>query len=342
MTFRRPLWLIKLTHYEYWTWYLFFLPLVPYWLYLALKNRSFTYFTAVNACIPDGGVFGESKNDILEQIQPQYLPISFYVSAGTPLSELTELIRNKGLSFPIIAKPDVGGRGYKVLKLNNESELKAYLSNINEPFLIQEYVDFEIELGVFYARIPDQPKGRVTSVVLKEFLSVTGDGHSTVEALLKDNIRAQFTMSELRPRIAHLLNEVFPENVTKIIQPIGNHCLGTKFVNANYLINTQLNEVFDKIAIPIKGFDYGRFDMRVKSIEDLYEGKNIRIIELNGVTSEPGHVYDPAYKLWKAYRDIMQHMKLVSDISAVNRKNGQKTTPALQLLKTSLGYWENK
>ena len=80
-----PLWFIKLFKYEDWTWWMFFLPLVPYWLYLAIRNRSLTYFTTANPCIPDGGVFGESKMDILNLIQNICLPrfLCHWESLGT-------------------------------------------------------------------------------------------------------------------------------------------------------------------------------------------------------------------------------------------------------------------
>jgi phosphomannomutase len=55
----------------------------------------------------------------------------------------------------------------------------------------------------------------------------------------------------------------------RLLEPIGNHCRGTKFVNANHLINNQLDEVFSKISEGFEGFYYGRFDMKVESIDDL-------------------------------------------------------------------------
>ena len=79
--------------------------------------------------------------------------------------------------------------------------------------------------------------------------------------------------------------------------------------------------------------------MRVPNWDDLYAGRNIRILELNGATSEPGHVYDPNYRLWKAYRDIMQNMRIVADISAVNIKRGFKPTPLRQLIQTSRDFF---
>lgn len=334
-----PLWLIKLYKYEYWTWWIFFLPMAPYWLYLALRNRSLTYFTTVNPCIPDGGVFGESKMDILDLIHPQYLPNAIFIKPGETWEAVVQKLSKAKIAYPLIAKPDVGGRGFKVYKITHSDDLKAYLVAITQPVIVQEYINYELELGVMYARLPYETSGRITSVVQKEFLSVVGDGRSTVGELLANNERARFSMDELRERIREQWNDILPEGTKWQVQPIGNHCLGTKFVNANARINADLVRIFDQIALPIEGFYYGRFDLRVPNWDDLYAGRNVKILELNGATSEPGHVYDPNYRLWQAYRDIMYNMRIVADISAVNIQRGFKPTPLRKLIQTSREFF---
>jgi len=338
-TLRSPLWLVKLVNYEYWTWWVFFLPLTPYWLYLAIRNRSLTYFTTVNTCIPDGGVFGESKNDILAQIAPPFLPAGAFIPQGEAWKTVEENLKKEGISYPLIVKPDVGGRGFRVHKIDDADQLQRYLKETPQPVIIQEYIDYELEFGVMYARLPEESKGKITSITQKEFLSVVGDGHSTVGQLLTQNTRARFAMQELQERVKNDWNNVVPKGQRRYIQPIGNHCLGTKFLNANHLINQQLERVFDQIALPIEGFYYGRFDLKVSTLEDFYAGRNIKIMELNGATSEPGHVYDPSYTLWKAYRDIMHNMRIVADISAANIRLGVKPTPLGKLLQTSRDFF---
>ena len=196
-----PRWLVKLFNYEYWTWWVFFLPVVPYWAFLALRNRSLTYFTTVNPCIPDGGVFGESKMDILNQIDPKYLPTALFVPLNEDFEAVLEKLKNSQIKFPIVAKPDVGGRGFRVKRVDSEQELRVYLTEAIMPVILQEFVDYELELGVMYARLPNQPKGRVTSITQKEFLTITGNGHATVGELLQQNTRARMAMDELRERI---------------------------------------------------------------------------------------------------------------------------------------------
>jgi hypothetical protein len=112
-----------------------------------------------------------------------------------------------------------------------------------------------------------------------------------------------------------------------VLEPIGNHCRGTKFLNGNYLINSNLVQVFDKIAKPIDGFYIGRFDLKVNSIEDLNDGLNIKIMELNGVSSEPAHIYDPTTFIFKAYQALFNHYKLIFIIAKQNIELGNQYVP---------------
>lgn len=323
-----PLWLIKLTHFEYWTWWMFYVPLLPYWLFQAIRTRSLTFFTNADPCIEYGGFFGESKMEILRQIPKQYLPKTIFIEQQTNLKTIVDKLIQEDLVYPIICKPDVGERGTQVEKLYNNYDLIKYLSEVQEDFIIQEFITYDIELGVLYYRYPDSFIGKVSSVTRKEFLSVSGDGKSNVEQLMQQNTRARFQIDSMRKRLGDMgMNEVIKAGEKRILEPIGNHCRGTKFLDNNFLLNSSLDEVFDKIALTIDGFHYGRFDIKVKSIEDLFEGKNIRIMELNGVSSEPGHIYDPKNTLWAAYRDLARHWKIIADISIQQQSKGIMPVP---------------
>ena len=56
------------------------------------------------------------------------------------------------------------------------------------------------------------------------------------------------------------------------VESVGNHCKGTKFLNGNALIDNELHQIFDEIARPIEGVFYGRFDMKIESVELLKKG----------------------------------------------------------------------
>ena len=335
-----PLWLIKLTHFEYWTWWMFYVPLLPYWLFQAIRTRSLTFFTNADPCIDYGGFFGESKMEILRQIPKEYLPKTIFIEKQSDLKTIVDRLIQEDLVYPIICKPDVGERGTQVEKLYSNYDLVQYLSNVQADFIIQEFINYDIELGVLYYRYPNASIGKVTSVTRKEFLAVLGDGKSNVVQLMQQSTRARFQIKSMRKRLGDMgMNEIIKSGEKRILEPIGNHCRGTKFLDNNFLLNSQLDEVFDKIALTIDGFHYGRFDMKVKSIEDLYRGKNIRIMELNGVSSEPGHIYDPKNTLWSAYRDLARHWKIIADISIQQQRRGIMPVPLGILWKVVKGHF---
>ncbi len=329
---RIPLFLVKVFNYEYWPWWLFYLPMTPYWLYQAVRAKSLTFFTAVNPGIDAGGFYGEHKTEIMKHISSEYLTKTILIPLGIAFDELPKLLINNDLQYPIIAKPNVGERGTSVAKIHTYEELHQFHETAKADYLIQEFITYPIELGVLFSRMPNEKIGKVSSVTLKEFLSVIGDGKATIEELVLRNTRARFQLESLQKRLGNSMQDVVSMGENRLLEPIGNHCRGTKFLNANHLINNQLHEVFSKVSVGFDGFYYGRFDLMVESIEDLYEGKNIRIMELNGVSSDPGHIYDPHYYLWQAYSDIMWHWKRAADISIINQKNGTIPLPFSEIL----------
>lgn len=309
----------RLTQWEYWPFELFYAPVFFYYLFLAIKNRSFFFFTASNPSIECGGMFGEKKWDILSLIPDSFLPSTFLIKKGELLKALE--VGNE-IGYPLIAKPNVGERGNWVKKIESEGQLRSYVENCRVDFLMQELVDYQIELGVFYVRKPSEKKGKVTSIVRKNFLSVTGDGKSTINELLERNERALLTADLESEYLRKVGDDILLDGAKVVIEPIGNHCRGTQFLNDNHEINEKLIAAFDTLAQQIPDFYYGRFDLKCKSYDDLAELKNFKIMELNGAGAEPAHVYHPGYSLFRAYKDILWHFHVLGDISAENRKRG--------------------
>lgn len=269
-----------------------------------------------------GGVMGESKFKVLQSIPKDFIPKSILLKAPVSMNIVLDKLMAEGFSFPVILKPDVGERGRGVEVIHNDKELAAYLIGKTEDVIVQDYITGGLEFGVFYHRLPLKANGVVTSMVKKGFLTVTGDGKATLRQLIEAEIRARSRLDYLLNKFENEVERVLLDGEIVNLEPIGNHCRGTTFFNANEFINDTLNEVFNKITLQIEGFYYGRFDLKVPSLHDLYEGKNIKIFELNGVSSEVAHVYDPDYKLIQAYRDIARHMKYIYLIAKKNHELG--------------------
>ncbi len=208
-------------------------------------------------------------------------------------------------------------------KINTKEDLKAYLNDIEVDFLIQEFVNHPLELGVFYYRFPNEENGKVSSIVAKEMLYVEGDGKSTIKKLIENKPRARFQLDTLLEDYDEaFLNQVLPTGEKVELVSIGNHCKGTKFLDGTNWIDERLNQAIDQLAKEIPDYYFGRFDLRCESIDELKELKNFKIMELNGAGAEPAHIYQPGYSLLKAYRSIYHHIRVLSKISALNKKRG--------------------
>jgi hypothetical protein len=312
---------IRLAHWEYWPFGIVQFPFFIYWLWLSFRARSLFFFSASNPTITMGGMFGESKYEVLNLVPDQYKPKTIFVQSGSNSKQVLDLLRQHQFHLPVIFKPDLGERGFMVKRIFNEQDIETYLKKMKFNFLIQELVDQPIECGVFYTRFPNEKDGRVTSVVVKEMLSVTGNGTSTLEELIFDKPRAKLQWEVLKIAHADKIKLVVPKDETVDLNLIGNHCLGTKFLSGEHLINEKLSQTFDTISKQINGFYFGRYDLRCASVDDLYLGK-VKIMELNGCGAEPAHIYHPGFSLWKALRVLTTHWHNMFVISAQNHRRG--------------------
>lgn len=110
------------------------------------------------------------------------------------------------------------------------------------------------------------------------------------------------------------LTEIIPAGVEKCIVPFGNHNRGALFLSRNEFISDKLEKVFNDLLNNIDGFYFGRLDIRFNTFEELEQGKNFSIIELNGAISEPTHIYDPKHSFWFGQRGIFRHQILMKNV----------------------------
>ena len=123
------------------------IPLTLQWLYLALRYRSATLPSVANPCITSGGLVGEGK---LEYFQGMGIIASSATAKHCAINtenshsmeQLRQLMSEANLSFPVIAKPNLGLCGYGVRLIANEQELSCYLIAFskNEMLVLQEYL----------------------------------------------------------------------------------------------------------------------------------------------------------------------------------------------------------
>ncbi|SEW57227.1 NRDE family protein [Chitinophaga arvensicola] len=321
--FERAYWYLKkvkisICHWEYWPSLLVYGPLYPYWCWLSLKACSLFFFSAANPGIEYSGFVQERKSDIYRLIPQQYYPRTTLCRPGQTIAALMEQLKNAGLTFPVIAKPDMGEKGKQVKLLTSDEELEIYNSRSKVDFLLQEFIAYEQEVGIFYYRIPGEARGHISGIVGKEFLAVKGDGRSSIRSLLKAEDRFLLQLSDLAYTYGDFLDTVLARGQEYILVPYGNHSRGAKFIDLKDRITEPLTLAIDKICQQIPGFYYGRLDIKFNSWTEMQEGKKLCIIELNGAGSEPTHIYDPANSLRYAWKEICRHWRLLYRISRLN------------------------
>ncbi len=331
---------------------LFYVPLAVQWTWLSLRHGSLSLPTLANPLIEVGGLWGESKKVYLDMVSGEERRwLARYVTLTRGKSDkaddgdhAVELSREAGLTFPLVAKPDIGWQGYGVRSIASEPELRAYVDAFPEgaTLMLQEMVAWEAEAGVFYVRQPGEEKGKVISVTLRYFPHVVGDGNRTVRDLILADQRASWKAGlHLGLKEGH--GGVSAETLDRIpgtgeivrLSFIGSIRVGSLYRDADEHITPELTARFDAISRSMPEFHYGRYDVRFASVERLREGKDFRIIEINGAGSESISAWDPEMTLWQTYARLLRHQRLMFEIGARNRARGWKPAGLLAVLRAA-------
>jgi hypothetical protein len=320
--FTRQEWFIRLVNKEYWNASIYTVPIVFYGTYLAARARSPLFFTAANPAIPTGGMVGESKADISNWIPPQYRPKNALIRQSDSMTDMHVLIDKAGMQFPLILKPVIGCRGLMVEKVTTLAEAYRHVLRFPTDFLIEEFIDYPVEAAVLYWKNPETGKSGIQSIAGKAFLSVVGDGEQSVQRLLMQDARGILQIERLEKEKPALLKHIPQSGEKIVVEPIGNHCRGTKFLNYNHLITPEMVAAYDKIQADLPGCYVFRLDLKTPSVSDLQAGRNIKILEINGVGSDPAHIYDPStpfFEIWAAY---IRLWKKIFEVSTALHRSG--------------------
>lgn len=332
---------VKLTNWEYWPSFMFYIPVLPYAFYLALKSKSFGFFSAVNPIIEGSGNGLESKYKTVQLLPKKHKPTTIYIKQGDTTNLIVPKLKTNNIKFPLIIKPDIGFRGLLVKKINSEKELSAYIQKYNSiDLIVQELIEFKNECGIFYHKIPGEKNGEITSITLKKYLTVIGDGSSELIELIKNDERANIYLPLITELNKYRLQTIPTKNKEIVLNSIGNHSKGTQFINGNHLISKELTVFFDKLQTQIPGWYYGRVDIKYNSFEELIKGENLKIIEINGIISEPTHIYDASNgSYFNALKEIKKHWGLTYKIGMKNNKlNKVKFTNLKYLINLYFNY----
>ena len=337
-----------LSFFEFWPMWAFYPPVALYAAWLMLRYRGILLPTVANPSFPGGGFVGESKAEILDlavRHAPEWIApfvvidrpataIGTMATVGTAaaagLEDELRLALAKldaaGIDLPVVAKPDLGCRGVGVQLVRTVDKLRAYLTSFpaGARLLLQRYVPFEGEAGIFYCRHPGQARGRIISITLKYFPHVYGDGKRSLQQLILDDPRAgKLSHLYLRRHVARL-QEVPAVGVPVRLAFAGSHSRGAIFRNGNALVTPAMEARFDAIAKSIPEFYFGRFDIRFEDFGQVQAGENFTIVEANGAGAESTHIWDRRTTLLQAWSDLMLQYRLLFQIGRANRDRGFK------------------
>lgn len=284
-----------------------------------------------------GGTFMSSKYRYLKELPYQWVPYSLIVKKSDSVNDVINNMSKSNIYFPIIAKPDFGERGKDVAKIECIEELKNYFQNTKyQTILLQEFIDYPIELGILFYWDTDGV-GRISSIGIKNFCTIKGNGKNTFGQLVRRNPRIVRRKRILKNKFQDLWNSVLHPSQEILVEPIGNHNRGTEFLNGNSKYSEEMLEWVKETVSHISEFDYGRLDLRIKDWDSFKRKEDIKVLEINGVNSEPIHIYDPSYGIIKAYKDIFKHMGIINRLS-IHKMNKQKPSSFRHFLRGTIDY----
>jgi pimeloyl-ACP methyl ester carboxylesterase/membrane protein DedA with SNARE-associated domain len=309
----------RLTRWEFWPPWVFYPPVLLYVAYLGVRHRSPLLFTAANPAMPAGGFVAESKGAILEGLAAAgpFVARSLLVPAGeaaeTRAERVHEFMSREELDYPIVLKPDAGQRGSGVAVVRDDAALLTYFGETRFDVLAQEHAPGR-EFGVFYYRHP-----RLEELILRDPRAVCMADH-----YLKVQAGRESRVPE-------------PGEVVPLVE-LGTHCRGAIFLDGSWLRTEALESAIDRISSAYDGFFFGRYDLRAPDTEELKQGRGFKILELNGVTSEATHIYDPAIDLLAAYSVLFRQWRIAFEIGAENRARGVEPAGTRELLRLIADY----
>lgn len=316
----------RFVRWEYWPTLPIYLPVIPVIFLAALRHRSMRCVLLANPAMPSSGLVEDSKGDILEGLQASGRIADFLrFDAGDDAApdRVRRWMSENALTFPVVLKPDAGERGRGVVIAKSAAEMSAYLSQVGGEVLAQEYVR-GIEYGVFYERHPDKDVGRITGLTHKGQTTVTGDDSSTLEQLILNDARAVAQAPIFLQLHSARLDSVPAEGEEIVLNALGTHSQGSLFLDASHELTDALTAAVDQASRCYAGFHIGRYDVRVPDLDSLRRGEHWKILELNGVASEPTHMYDPSHSIFYAWKCLSTQWWRAYSYGAANRRKGHK------------------
>ncbi len=305
---------MKILDRGYWTSQHFYWQSMYHYLLNGARFRSMTFFSACNPAIDLGGMLHDRKTDIYDLLPQHIVPATTIITSRTASDSF---IKKNNLQFPLIVKPNVGLKGFKVFKIGNEDELNSFFedNDVNErEWLLQEYIDYKKEFSVLFYRYPREQKFGVSSFIEKTYPHVIGDGKKTLKTLIEQYKNPYLLKDNVYKRLVSDLH-IIPKKGSKIILDfIGNYSRGAKFHSRMEFVSDEMSSMLSSLFRKADGLNFFRIDLKSNSVEDFLEGK-FKVLEINGMKSEPLHIYDADSTFVDNSRIIREHWSIIENIT---------------------------
>lgn len=320
------------------------IPMIVQWLWLSIRHGSSTLPAAANPHITAGGLVGERKSEYFRAMgswaiaHTANFAIFRNTQACSRLEDAERCMEEAGIAYPLILKPDIGWCGFGVRIVRAREELKSYLDTYpaDEDIVLQKFVPYEGEAGIYFVRMPGESSGRITGILLRFFPRVVGDGHSTIAQLIAKNPRALRLGRDGRSEPCCDTSKIPLAGEFVRLSVTGSTRVGGMYQDATSLVTPELEEAINAIAMDMDQIHVARFDVRYASIGAMRAGHSFTIIEVNGAGSEAVHAWDPRYSLPEAYRIVFEKQRMLFAIGSAMRKRGNRPPSGWQIVKL---YW---
>jgi membrane protein DedA with SNARE-associated domain len=320
--------------------FLFRIPLVLHWVWLALRHRGLALPCLANPGLSTGGLWGESKAECLRAVAASERgAIADFVvmRRRTDPSTLNfdharalRLAADAGLRFPLVAKPDIGRHGHGVRLVEDAAALRRYLEKFpgGAKLILQRYVPWAGEAVVHYVRMPGEG-GRILSLTLRAFPHVIGDGAASVRELVARDPRlrrhAAVFLGHDPSHLGHdraVLDCVPPRGEIVRLSLIGSRRVGARRRDASDLVMPALAARIGRLVDGMPEVHYARLTLRFDSCEALARGEDLVVTDIGGVGGDVDGAWDPSLPLREAWRRRLARQRLLFALGARNRAGG--------------------
>ena len=300
-------------HFEFWHPRVFE---APYYAHLlsrcALKGISPRTIPKANWALPDGELGLGTKYQTQMAFDQSRFPATALARLPKDCAQVHTFAQNHG--FPFILKPLLGTVGKGVLKASSPAELEQLLTCLSGDYLLQSFCPHSTEFGVFY--IHKAGIQRITGINQKHFPTVIGNGRDDLQTLATAHPRFTHHWSMF---LRYLDTSYVPaEGESYRLSFIGSHTMGCKFTDDTALSTPALERAVFSICDSQPGFNFGRFDVKAESLAAFQDGQ-FTVMEVNGISSLPTHMFDPDNTLRRAYQIFLEHGRHLVDIAYENR-----------------------